>query len=48
MAGGGGGGEGGGVVAEKRVWYLIMIKLEIRYLSFCNLPAVLGRAEKKS
>ena len=48
MAEGGGGGGGGAFVAEKRVWYLIMIKLEIRYLSFCNLPAVVGRAEKKS
>ena len=47
MAGGGGGG-GGAVVAEKRVWYLIMIKLEKRYLSFCKIPAVVGRAEKKS
>ena len=35
------GGEGVACVTEKKVWYLI------KYLNFCNLPAVVGRAEKK-
>ena len=35
------GGRGVACVTEKKVWYLI------KYLNFCNLPEVVGRAEKK-